>query len=458
MQEAVRLRRETVGLAGAVGALVLSLAAPAAANGRFPASNQIVFSPTDPDLVLLRTSYGLLPSHDHGSSWRYVCEDALGLGPAAIVDPSIGLTEHNSLIAGVPGGLDVSPDVGCNWNCIGGPLAGQPIVDIAVRPDAPAGAVALTLSYLTGDSAIAGTSSRVFETTNEGATWTAISGTFDPEVTVTTIDVAKTDPKRLYVSGTRNFGTARTASLFVSTDRGANWVEQMLPSAQFDPSTEDSIYIGAVDPSDADRVYIRSSGLLAGGQSRLTVFTRASDGSGKFATAYLFDVAAQQGVSGELLGFALSADGSKVYVGSQESGLWVGSAAALKFHKTSSIIVQCLATHGSELWACSAAVSGFIAGVSTDDGATFTAKLPLIGALAGPIACSPNPKGAACGTTANSSQCVKAYAVFCAGEMCGPPPAPPARSSCDVGRGGSGEAAVFGIAGAFLALTLRRRR
>jgi photosystem II stability/assembly factor-like uncharacterized protein len=464
MQEAVRLRRETVGLvratflASAAGALVLSLAAPAAANGRFPASNQIVFSPTDPDLVVLRTSYGLLPSHDHGTSWRYVCEDALGLGPASKEDPSIGLTEHNALIAGVSGGLDVSPDVGCNWNCVGGPLAGQAIADVAVRPDAPAGAVALTRSYLVGDSAIAAISSQVFETTNEGATWTAISGPFDPEVTVTTIDVAKTDPNRLYVSGTRNFGTARTASLFASTDKGATWVEQTLPPAQFDPSTEDSIYIGAVDPNDADRVYIRSAGLVTGGRSRLTVFTRASDGSPKFATAYLFDVAAQQGVSGELLGFALSADGAKVYVGSQESGLWVGSVADLKFHKTSSIIVQCLTTHGRELWACSAAVSGFVAGVSTDDGATFTAKLPLIGALAGPIACSPNPKGAACGTTANSSQCVAAYAAFCAGEMCGPPPAPPARSSCDVGRAGNSETAVFGIAGALVALTLRRRR
>jgi hypothetical protein len=465
MQEAVRLRCETVShgratfLASAAGALVLSLAAPADANGRFPASNQIVFSPTDPNLIVLRTSYGLLPSHDDGVSWRYVCEDALGLGPTAKEDPAIGLTEHNALIAGVSVGLDVSADVGCNWSCIGGPLAGQGIADIAVRPDAPAGAVALTRSYqVAADSAIPIISSQVFETTNEGATWTAISVPFDPEVTVATIDVAKTDPNRLYVSGTRNFGTARTASLFVSTDKGATWVELVLPPAQFDPSTEDSIYIGAVDPNDADRVYIRSSGLLTGGRSRLTVFTRAADGSAKFATAYLFDVAAQQGLSGELLGFALSPDGSKVYVGSQESGLWVGSAADLKFHKTSSIIVQCLATHGRELWACSAAVSGFIAGVSTDDGATFTAKLPLIGALAGPIACTPNPKRAACGTMANSSQCVAAYASFCAGEMCGPPPGPPARSSCDIGLVGGSGTAVFGAAGALLALTLRRRR
>ena len=40
------------------------------------------------------------------------------------------------------------------------------------------------------------------------------------------------------------------------------------------------------------------------------------------------------------------------------------------------MVVQCLATRGDELWTCSAEVSGFVLGVSTDDGATFTAKLP----------------------------------------------------------------------------------
>jgi hypothetical protein len=452
-------------LAAAAGVTLFSLATPAAANGRFPASNQIVFSPTDANLVVLRTSYGVLPSHDDGASWGYICEDALGLGPTAVEDPSIGLTQHNTLIAGVSVGLDVSSDVGCNWNCIGGGLAGQAVADIAIRPDDPTRAVALTRTYVPTDSAVEMISSQVFETTDEGATWSPMGTPIDPTVTVATVDVTKTDPNRIYVSGTRNFGTAKTASLFVSTDKGATWTEEMLPSAQFDPSMEDSIYIGAVDPTDADRVYIRSEGILTGGESRLTVFTRTPGASAQFKTAYLFDVGAQMGLTGELLGFALSEDGSKIYVGSQESGLWVGTAADLMFHKTSSIIVQCLATHGNELWACSAAVSGFVAGVSTDDGATFTAKLPLIGALTGPIACPANPQGAACGTTTNSSQCVAAYATFCTNEICGPadagatsPPAKASSSSCDVAVVGGGGATVFGAIVAMAGLSLRRRR
>ena len=454
-------------LAAAAGATLLSIAVPAAANGRFPASNQIVFSPTDENLIVLRTSYGLLPSHDHGATWGYVCEDALGLGPTALEDPSIGLTTHDALIAGVSVGLDVTTDVGCNWSCIGGPLAGQALADIAIRPDDAARAVALTHTNLPSDAEEPVFLSQVYETTDEGATWSAIGVPIDSSVSVATIDVAKTDPNRIYVSGTRGFGTAKTASLFVSTDKGASWTEDTLPPDQFDPSTEDSIYIGAVDPTDADRVYIRSNGVLTGGKSRLTVFVRQADASPPFTTAKIFDVGAQMGLTGELLGFALSEDGSKIYVGSQESGLWVGSAADLTFHQTNaSLIVQCLATHGSELWACSAAVSGFVAGVSTNDGATFTAKLPLIGSLTGPIACPANPQGAACGTDANSSQCVAAYQTFCTTEICdadGGKTAPAttpkkASSSCNVGVVGGGGATAFGVLTALAAFSLRRRR
>ena len=74
-------------LSGAAVATLLSLSVPAAANGRFPASNQLAFSSSDKNLIVLRTSYGLLPSHDNGATWGYICENALGLGPADTEDP-----------------------------------------------------------------------------------------------------------------------------------------------------------------------------------------------------------------------------------------------------------------------------------------------------------------------------------------------------------------------------------
>jgi photosystem II stability/assembly factor-like uncharacterized protein len=463
-------------LSATAGAIVLSLTVPAAANGRFPASNQMVFSSNDNNLVVLRTSYGILPSHDNGSTWGYVCEEALDIvGANATQDPSIGLTANNSLIAGVATGLNVSSDVGCNWNCQGGPLAGQPIADIAVRPDAPASAVAITRTYVATDaSAQDVTISQVYETTDNGVTWTAIGKAIDPTVTVQTIDVAKGDPNRLYVSGTRGFGSVKTASIFVSTDKGSNWTELPLPAADFDQTTEDSIYIGAIDPSDADRLYIRSSGLVTGGRSRLTVLTGASTATPTFTTARIFDVEAGMSgeITGELLGLALSPDGSKIYVGTTEDGLWMAATSDLKFTKKSSVIVQCLATRGNELWACSAAKSGFVAGVSTDDGATFAVKLPVIQALTGPIACNAGAgeAGTACGTTQNASQCGGPYATFCSfygpcgvpeggtGDEEGAAPPPASSSSCDISLGGGGGGALFAGAIGVLGIAAGRRR
>ncbi len=42
------------------------------ANGRFPASNQLTFSTDDPSFVALRTTFGILLSHDSGLSWSWL--------------------------------------------------------------------------------------------------------------------------------------------------------------------------------------------------------------------------------------------------------------------------------------------------------------------------------------------------------------------------------------------------
>jgi hypothetical protein len=475
------LNAKTCSLALAGGAILLH-AAPAAANGRFPEANQIVFSPTNPDLIVLRTTYGILPSHDHGATWQYLCEDAIGVGPTTLADPPLGLTQNDSLLAGASLGMNVSPDTGCNWKCIGGQLRDQVIVDLAVRPDSPGSAVAITGTYFATDSGLEETYSQIFETDDDGVTWAPLGAPIDPQLVVETVDVARTDPNRLYVSGVRGYGSERTAWLFVSKDKGMTWTEWRLPAAQFDPTIEDSIFIGAVDPTNADRVYLRSSAQPMGGQSRLTVATFAADGTPTFKGARSFDAGmAFLGLTGEMLGLAVSEDGSKVYIGSVEDGLWSADASDLAFQKVSSLQVQCLATRGSELWACSSAVSGFIAGVSTDGGKTFTSKLPLIGTLAGPIACAADPAGAGCGQTANASQCRTAYESFCNLYSCQEPTleqlgdaatqADASRgdgsshavtrstsSSCDMAAPAQGRAAGVGAVFALVGLALQRRR
>ena len=88
---------------------------------------------------------------------------------------------------------------------------------------------------------------------------------------------------------------------------------------------EDSVYIGGVDPTNADQVYLRSDANPAGGTSSLY----ASNATGMITKVTTFYVEAAQDVvfTGELLGFALSPDGSKIFVGTKESGLWSANRA-----------------------------------------------------------------------------------------------------------------------------------
>jgi photosystem II stability/assembly factor-like uncharacterized protein len=350
--------------AATAGAL-LFLAAPAAvANGRFPASNQIAFSPTDPNLVVLRTTYGILLSHDGGDSWRWLCEDVLGISSSSSQDPVLGLVANGGIVA-APGSIDglvVSPDTGCNWNRAPDPLRSQLIKDLAVRPDAPDVILALTstLGPDAGAEGGPGYAQQVYESTDDGADWSVLGSPIDPSALATTIDVAAADSHRLYVSATRGGVTTSSASLFVSYDDGDHWTERAIPLAQ---GLESSAFIAAIDPVRADRVYIRT----AGASSRLLV----TDDAGQTYSAPF-------SLNGQMLGFALSPDGSTVYAGNIEQGLFFATSDALSFQKLSAVHVQCLGTHGSDLWVCSDEPTGFIAGVARDGDAVFTPKLHLL--------------------------------------------------------------------------------
>ncbi len=378
-------------VAVAVGTLAGSTSAHA--NGRFPSSSQILFSPTHTDWVMVRGTYGIIFSEDTGTTWRWLCEDVLGLAPTTNEDPYLALTAGDALIVGTSNGLRVSPDTGCSWVFEGGGLQGQLFRDLVVHRDNPhaVDSITSTLGAMANDGA-AGYLQQPYETVDDGTTWNAFGAAIDPTAIVTTIDVAPSDPKRVYVSAFRSSGMTRTASLFVSKDRGATWTEHQTP---LDPMYEVAVYIGAVDPANEDLVYLRTEG-----RSRLLV-TR--DGGQTFTVS--------QQLSGQMLGFALSEDGATLYLGSVEDGLLAGDTATLAFANTGvrgasgdPLHVQCLATHGSDLWACSDEVSGFMAGISHDGGKMFTPKMHLL-SIDAPIACSADASGATCSGPPFASLC-----------------------------------------------------
>lgn len=353
-------------------ALLSIEAAPQAhANGRFPESNAIFFAPSDTAYVLLRTTFGLVISHDRGKTWDWVCEQAVGL--AGLEDPMYSVTPNGTVIASTFQGLSVSRDGSCNYGYVGGALKDQVFVDLTSRPSTPGNVVAFASSF--GGQDDAGTisfKSTLFETKDEGTTFTALGPSLDPTLLGETVDVTASDPDRIYVSAQRKPGMSSTAALLTSRDHGKTWDESPVPLA----NGERSAFIAAVDPLDADRVYVRTSS-SSDMPSRLLV----SDDAGKSFKAIFT-------ARGPLAGFALSKDGAKVWVGGLRDGLHVASTTDFVFAQRSNVEVSCLAIASDGLWACSNEKSGFVVGRSKDEGATFDKMLRFC-EIRGPLTCAP---------------------------------------------------------------------
>jgi hypothetical protein len=356
-------------VAVAIGAAALAWPSAAHANGRFPESSAIFFAPSDPNVVLLRTTFGLISSADRGKTWDWVCEQSVGL--AGVEDPMYAVTPDGTMMSSTFQGLSVSRDKACNWSFVGGALDSLVFIDLASRPSTPGDVVAFSSSYAgQDDAATIFFKSTLFETTDQGKTFNALPATISQELLGETVDVTPSDPDRIYVSAVRDPDVNTTAWLLTSTDHGKTFVEHQIPLVQ----TEHAAFIAAVDPINADRLYVRTSNAVDQ-PSRLLV----SDDAGKtFRTVFT--------AKGPLLGFALSNDGQKVYVGGPADGLQAASTTDFAFTKKSSVEVQCLKLADDGLWTCSSEKSGFVVGLTKDEGATFEAKMHFCD-IRGPLTC-----------------------------------------------------------------------
>jgi photosystem II stability/assembly factor-like uncharacterized protein len=356
----------------AVGSLLVAVALTGAgttahANGRFPASNGVIFSPADDGVVLVRVTFGLLVTHDRGKSWGWICERAIGFsGPE---DPSYVITKSGAIVAGLFDGLRVSRDGGCSWEAV--KTDATVFVDLTSRSDGAV--VALASSYDRHGDAGSLYKTQLWISTDDARSFVPMAPRFDPTLLGESVEVAPGDPSRVYVSAVRGDDVGRQGVLLVSSDGGKHWTERAtkLEGKELAP------FIAAVDPKRADRIYLRTSASPEN-PTRLLV----TDDAGKTYRKLL-------GAKGPLLGFALAPDGTSLHAGGPDDGLFAGSAGADAGELTqqSKLKVQCLARNGDALWACSSEAGGFVAGVAEGGGAKFDARLHLRD-VAGPLACA----------------------------------------------------------------------
>ena len=404
--------------------LVLALAATASANGRPPLTNGVFFKPGDTQSIYIRSTFGLLISHDDGCSFRWVCEKAIGYGGE--FDPKYAVATDGTIFATTFRGLKVSRDGGCTWTMAPvGP--GEIWVDaIDVGPNGD-------VWVATAESAAP---NNVYRSTDNGATFAA-RGMLSPQVWWKSVRVAPSDPKIVYVAGYQVAG-APTARLYRSDDAGENWTEHPLFGEQRDPPTmkfgaTPIVLVAAVDPKDPNSVLLTSIEANPPKGDRLY---RSTDGGVTFKQVLA--------TNDKIRDAFFAADGS-VYVATLGSGAYHSTDRGASFAPlVAPPQLGCLGQRSDgSLVGCGANWEpDFKAVARTTDGAKWQKVFRFV-ELAGPVQCAASTSvGQLCEPDWPSLKELfgaTGPAAVCPAPPDGAPPKKPAKSGgCDAGGSSSG--------------------
>jgi hypothetical protein len=373
--------------AALVGVALTAAPGPALANGRYPLSQQLLFDPSNASALYLRATYGILASRDAGASWWWICES--GVGYESGEDPMMGIYADGTVMAAASSGLYVTRDGGCAWD------KAPDLSDLYVRDVALDASknVGFAVTLLVEDD---GTyDSVVWRSSDSAGTWAALGPSIAPSLLPFTIDVAPSDSNRLYVSAANltaiDAGQNDPPGVLVrSKDGGATWEQRRIPGS----TRLSSPYIAAVHPTNPDVLYVRVRGDWDGANPVQSALLYSNDAGDTWRELFRRNA--------DMLGFALSKDGSSVLVGMGNTrdvlrpvdesvlGLYRATTPGFVFDRPYENQVGCLAYVGDSLYVCGGQESsGFELGVSSDDGTTITPVFEY-GSVKGPLEC---PKG-----------------------------------------------------------------
>jgi hypothetical protein len=254
----------------------------AQADGAFPESDAVLLPVNRPADIILSTNFGLILSEDGGVTWQWTCERPETSMASTYM---LGALPQERLYALSPDvGVAVSDDVACGWTRAGGALASAIATDVFPDPSDAAHVLAIV-----GAQA-------VHESTDGGATFAAtpLYAAAAGEQLLG-VEIARADPRIIYVAIA---APGPQPTLARSDDGGAHWT-----TFDLQPSIgARSARIIAVDPIDANVIYLRASG---GGSELLAV---SRDGGLTFTTPITFP-------GGALSAFARLASGTVLVAG-----------------------------------------------------------------------------------------------------------------------------------------------
>jgi hypothetical protein len=406
-----------------LAAVAVLAPALALANGRAPVTNGIAFRPGDARSIYVRTTFGLLISHDDGCTFRWVCEQAIGYGGQ--YDPTYRIAADGTIYATTFTGLRVSRDDGCTWQTV------TPEVWVDALDLGPTGDVWIA-------TAESGVPNDLFRSTDGGTTFVP-RGMQSPEIWWKSVRVAPTRAERVYATGYQVAPQA-TPHLVITDDAGASWRSSALAGVMY--GSTPVVFASAIDPANADVVFLTSLGANAPAGDRLC---RSIDAGATFTevlatTAPIDDIVFHRG---------------KVIVATGAGGSFESTTGGASFAPMADPPqLGCLGEHDGQLVGCGTNWDpDFKAVARSGDGAAWN-KLFRFVELAGPLECP--------GGTTAFEQCDAQWPSLqqqfgATGPTCGvaepDTTPPPGGGCCDAGTpAGAGALAGWSI------LLLRRRR
>lgn len=360
--------RPRLRLAGLAAALLVALATlvfaagHAEANGRSPATVSVHPRGGSSSDLAIWSTWGFLISRD-GGGFRWMCETALKVG--GVFDPDVVFRSDGSLIITSFEGLQVNRD-GCLFEPTG--LGTRFITTVAEGPDGALYA-----------AAVERTAGGVYKSTDGGATFPTSVNLGQPNDWWESLEVAPSNPQRLYLAGFRSENAVRTHLLFRSDNGGTSFIPLTPPQAVVSPSSD--LEIAAISPTNPDLVFARVT--YAQGDALGDRFYRSSN-AGASWTEVLY-------VPDAVPGFVVRRNG-EVLAASATSGTWRSTAAeaGVTFTKqATSLQTQCLTERADgTLLACAQnfAPDNMAVGSSTD-GTTWT-KVFRFSETIGPVDCA----------------------------------------------------------------------
>jgi len=223
--------------------VALSLSAQTAdANGRFPTSTGVGFTPGETQTILVPVTFGLLVSTDGGTNFDWVCEQAIGY--TGTYDPAYTVAADGAIFATNYEGVRVSRDGACQWDAVTD-LEGKWVSDIEVGGDGKVWAVTFT----------GGQTNDVWVSSDNGLNFVSANLPRD-DVWFQSVKIAPSDPDRIYVTGLQFTKTAHTILGFVSENGGATW--QQMATSTMEYHAQPRLLLEAVAPDDPDTLFASS--------------------------------------------------------------------------------------------------------------------------------------------------------------------------------------------------------